>query len=143
MELLYTFLDSLVFGGNCLHSFSTEMQTKIFKMERKIETEEKYRLNGFTKLHWYAAQSLRKELKKANQNRKQEFSKSKFDAIAHIWHFLNSEFKLAKKKKNLEDIPSKIAPEEFLEKLEREIHTRQRFGFSMLNITLFVLTVWA
>ena len=119
------------------------MQTKIFKMERKIETEEKYRLNGFTKLHWYAAQSLRKELKKANQNRKQEFSKSKFDAIAHIWHFLNSEFKLAKKKKNLEDIPSKIAPEEFLEKLEREIHTRQRFGFSMLDIILFVLTVWA
>ena len=39
--------------------------------------------------------------------------------------------------KNLEDIPSKIAPEEFLEKLESEIHIRQRIGFSMLNITLF------
>jgi len=94
-------------------------------------------------LHWYAAQFLRKKLKKANQNRKQEFSKSIFEAIVHIWHFLNSEFKLAKKKKNLEDIPSKIAPEEFLEKLEKEILTRQRYGFSMLNITLFILSLWA
>lgn len=38
---------------------------------------------------------------------------------------------------NLEDNSSKIAPEEFLEKPESEIHTRQRFGFSILNITLF------
>ena len=77
-------LDSLVFGGNCLHSFSTEIQTKIFKTERKT-TEKKYRLNGFTKLHWYAAQFLRKELKKANQNRKQEFSKSNDYFLNHTF----------------------------------------------------------
>ena len=121
----------MVFGGNCLHSFSTQIQTKIFKIE-KDTTEEKYCLSGFTKLHWYAAQALRKELKTANRNKIQNFSKSKLDALIHIYGFLMGELKRGKKNNFHEDIPQSIAPEEQLDLIQKEITTRKRFGFSML-----------
>ena len=133
------FLDSVVFGGLCLHSFSTKIQTKILNIEKDTKEEEYH--SDFIKLHWYAAQSLRKELKTANRNKNQNFSKAKLDALIHIYGFLTpevmetsvmGEFKRGKKNNFHEDIPQSIAPEEQLDLIQKEITTRKRFGFSML-----------
>ena len=123
----------MVFGGNCLHSFATKIQTKIFDIENET-TPWKFRLGGFTKLHWYAAKSLKKELKNPNQNRNNKYSQAKFEAVEHIYKFLYKEFKRGKKNNYHEDIPQSIAPQNLLYQLETEIATRKRFGFSMLYI---------
>ena len=124
------FLDSVVFGGLCLHSFSTKIQTKILNIEKDTKEEEYH--SDFIKLHWYAAQSLRKELKTANRNKKQNFSKAKLDALIHIYGFLMDKLKRAKKKNFHEEIPQSIEPEEQLDLIQKEITTSKRFGFSML-----------
>ena len=106
------------------------------------KTEEKFRLGGFTKLHWYAAYELKKILKESNRNRQLDFSKAIVQAIEHIYQFLKSEYNKATKNDNMQDIPSNIAPKRFLKKLRDEINTRKRFGFSMLYIIYSICTIF-
>jgi len=51
---VYTPVDSLVFGGNFLHSLSIPMQLKIWNVEEKIKVGTKYRYPFFIDMHWYA-----------------------------------------------------------------------------------------
>ena len=58
-----SFQDSIAFGGNCLHSFNVKQQMRVHKLEKATNVEEKYWLNGFVELNWYAAKYLCKKLK--------------------------------------------------------------------------------
>ena len=50
---VYTPSDSLVFGGNFLHSFEIPMQLDIYRIEDKIGIEEEYRFPHFNRLLWF------------------------------------------------------------------------------------------
>ncbi|KAJ8888157.1 hypothetical protein PR048_007644 [Dryococelus australis] len=53
IHAVYTPLDSLVFGGNFLHSFGMEMQLKIAQIEEKTHVPQKFRYPFFTEMLWY------------------------------------------------------------------------------------------
>ena len=50
---VYTSKDSIVFGGNFLHSFNIEMQLKIYKIETKTKVPDTYRYPFYLKMIWF------------------------------------------------------------------------------------------
>ncbi|KAI8425535.1 hypothetical protein MSG28_011361 [Choristoneura fumiferana] len=59
--------DSLVFGGNLLHSYSIEMQLQIYEIERRVETPVMLRYPLFEAMHWYAGAHLLTMLRRHNE----------------------------------------------------------------------------
>jgi len=53
MHAVYTPIDSLVFGGNFLHSFSIEKQLRVAEIEELTKVPHKFRFPFFTELQWY------------------------------------------------------------------------------------------
>lgn len=70
IHAVYTPTDSLVFGGNFLHSYSIPLQLKVYEMEIRLKTPEKYRFPAFETLQWYAAKHYTQLLKDYNSNKK-------------------------------------------------------------------------
>jgi [histone H3]-dimethyl-L-lysine9 demethylase len=70
IHAVYTPFDSLVFGGNFLQSYSIPMQIKVYEMELRLNTHEKYRFPAFETLQWYAAKFYTQKLKEINLNKK-------------------------------------------------------------------------
>ena len=54
IHAVYTPADSLVFGGNFLHSFAIEKQIRIAQIEEVTKVPQKFRFPFFTELQWYA-----------------------------------------------------------------------------------------
>lgn len=50
---VYTSKDSLVFGGNFLHSYNVPMQLKVSKTEQKTRVPQKYRYPFFNEIMWF------------------------------------------------------------------------------------------
>ncbi|CAH0599161.1 unnamed protein product [Chrysodeixis includens] len=59
--------DSLVFGGNFLHSYAIEMQLQIYEIERRVETPSMFRYPLFEAMHWYAGAHLLALLRRHNE----------------------------------------------------------------------------
>lgn len=59
---VYTPSDSIVIGGNYLHSFSVDLQLSIYQLEDRCNTPQVYRFPYFEKLNWFAAEDLLKRL---------------------------------------------------------------------------------
>ncbi|KAJ6547217.1 JmjC domain-containing histone demethylation protein 1 [Mycena capillaripes] len=55
--------DSLIFGGNFIHSFSMPMQLKIRKIEIATQVPKKFRFPLFSKLCWYVGDKYLRDLK--------------------------------------------------------------------------------
>ncbi|KAL0267255.1 UNVERIFIED_CONTAM: hypothetical protein PYX00_009581 [Menopon gallinae] len=53
IHAVYTPMDSLVFGGNFLHSFGIERQLKIAQVEDTTHVPQKFRYPFFTEMLWY------------------------------------------------------------------------------------------
>lgn len=53
IHAVYTTKDSLVFGGNFLHSFNVDMQLRIHQIEAKTRVPQKYRYPFFTQMLWF------------------------------------------------------------------------------------------
>ncbi|CAF0968870.1 unnamed protein product [Brachionus calyciflorus] len=70
IHAVYTPNDSLVFGGNFLHSYSIQLQLKCYEMELRLKTPEKYRFPAFETLQWYAAKYYTQILKDSITNKK-------------------------------------------------------------------------
>ena len=54
IHAVYTPEDSLVFGGNYLHSFSIEKQIRVAQIEEITKVPQKFRYPFFTELQWFA-----------------------------------------------------------------------------------------
>ena len=54
--------DSIVFGGNFLHSLNISLQLQIREMEMRIKTPDKFQFPFFELTHWYASPSILKML---------------------------------------------------------------------------------
>ncbi|KAJ8705324.1 hypothetical protein PYW07_011151 [Mythimna separata] len=64
--------DSLVFGGNFLHSYAIEMQLQIYEIERRVETPTMFRYPLFEAMHWYAGAHLLTMLRRHNEETQDE-----------------------------------------------------------------------
>jgi len=56
IHAVYTLEDSLVFGGNFLHSFGIENQLKVSKVEDATRVPVKFRYPFYTEIQWYVVQ---------------------------------------------------------------------------------------
>ena len=54
IHAVFTPEDSLVFGGNYLHSFSIEKQIRVAQIEEITKVPQKFRFPFFTELQWFA-----------------------------------------------------------------------------------------
>ncbi|XP_015434991.1 PREDICTED: histone lysine demethylase PHF8-like [Dufourea novaeangliae] len=70
IHAVLTPVDSLVFGGNFVHSLNIPMQIQIYELERKMKTPAKFQYPGFETINWFAAKKLLKELKELNNEGK-------------------------------------------------------------------------
>ncbi|PRD23969.1 UNVERIFIED_CONTAM: kdm7a [Trichonephila clavipes] len=63
--------DSLVFGGNFLHSLNIPVQLHIHEMEKRINTPEKYKFPTFETVHWFAAPNILEQLRDNNVSKRE------------------------------------------------------------------------
>lgn len=55
IHAVFTPVDSLVFGGNFVHSLAIEMQLDVAALETRTFVPSKFRFPYFERIHWYAA----------------------------------------------------------------------------------------
>ncbi|CAK1546800.1 unnamed protein product [Leptosia nina] len=72
IHAVYTPCDSLVFGGNLLHSYAIEMQLQIYEIESRVETPMMFRYPLFEAMHWYAGAHLLAMLRRHNEETQDE-----------------------------------------------------------------------
>ncbi|KAI2568417.1 KDM2B isoform 15, partial [Pan troglodytes] len=53
IHAVYTPVDSLVFGGNILHSFNVPMQLRIYEIEDRTRVQPKFRYPFYYEMCWY------------------------------------------------------------------------------------------
>ncbi|KAL7077963.1 hypothetical protein ACQ4LE_003453 [Meloidogyne hapla] len=69
IHCVYTPVDSLVFGGNFLHSFSVPMQIRVSRSEDRIKIGSKYRFPHFKQIFWcYLAKVIKLATGRIYQN---------------------------------------------------------------------------
>ncbi|KAL4002845.1 JmjC domain hydroxylase family protein [Acanthocheilonema viteae] len=61
IHAVYTPEDSLVFGGNFLHSFSIPMQLRIIRSENILMIKDKYRYPNYMEMVWYVIENIVKK----------------------------------------------------------------------------------
>ena len=61
-------VNSVVFGGNFLHSLNIQLQLKIYELEGRLKDPPKYRFPSFEVVNWLAAGKLRKDLADLNSD---------------------------------------------------------------------------
>uniref|UniRef100_A0A915A5A9 JmjC domain-containing protein n=1 Tax=Parascaris univalens TaxID=6257 RepID=A0A915A5A9_PARUN len=66
IHAVWTPCDSLVFGGNFLHSLNIEMQLRVYEMEMFLATDDRFMFPSFELVNWYAAACLLKLFTEAN-----------------------------------------------------------------------------
>ncbi|XP_064488652.1 histone lysine demethylase PHF8-like [Ornithodoros turicata] len=60
-----TTVDSMVFGGNFLHSFNIGLQLQVYELEKRIDAPLKYKFPSFETTHWFAASYVIEQLRSA------------------------------------------------------------------------------
>ncbi|XP_056646362.1 lysine-specific demethylase 7B-like [Diorhabda sublineata] len=68
IHAVYTPVDSIVFGGNFLHSLNIGMQLSVYEIEKKIKTEHKFLYPNFEMINWFAAVYLLEQLVEINMH---------------------------------------------------------------------------
>uniref|UniRef100_A0A8R1U0Z4 JmjC domain-containing protein n=1 Tax=Onchocerca volvulus TaxID=6282 RepID=A0A8R1U0Z4_ONCVO len=61
IHAVYTPEDSLVFGGNFLHSFSIPMQIRVIRSENILMIKKKYRYPNYIEMVWYVIENIVKK----------------------------------------------------------------------------------
>ncbi|KAI6043099.1 hypothetical protein EDC04DRAFT_2654557 [Pisolithus marmoratus] len=69
IHAVHTPVDSLVIGGNFLHSYNVATQLKVLEIEKATHVPKKFRFPMFTKLCWYVGEKYLRDLRA-----KEEFS---------------------------------------------------------------------
>ncbi|PSS30925.1 hypothetical protein PHLCEN_2v2550 [Hermanssonia centrifuga] len=107
IHAVYTPVDTLVFGGNFLHSYNVPTQLKVREIEISTHVPKKFRFPFFVKLCWYAGEKYLRDLKA-----KEEFTPRVLHSIETLAEFLVSEARSMErgteqaKKEAKEQVPS-------------------------------------
>ncbi|KAG6379102.1 hypothetical protein JVT61DRAFT_11538 [Boletus reticuloceps] len=86
IHAVHTPVDSLVFGGNFLHSYNVATQLKVIEIEKTTRVPKKFRFPYFTKLCWYVADKYFRDIKA-----KEEFSPRVLESLVALCSYLVSE----------------------------------------------------
>ncbi|GAB1606736.1 histone lysine demethylase PHF8-like [Argonauta hians] len=68
IHAVFTPVDTLVFGGNFLHTYNVPLQLKVYEIERHVKTPEKYLFPSFETICWYAAKYVLDILKDCEED---------------------------------------------------------------------------
>lgn len=68
IHAVYTPVNSIVFGGNFLHSLNIQLQLRVYELEGRLKDPPKYRFPSFEVVHWLAAGKLKKDLADLNSD---------------------------------------------------------------------------
>ncbi|KAF8892678.1 hypothetical protein BD779DRAFT_1510319 [Infundibulicybe gibba] len=107
IHAVYTPVDTLVFGGNFLHSFNVATQLRVRAIEIATQVPRKFRFPMFTKLCWYVGDKYLRDLKSSNPGH----SSREISAMLPLADFLVSEVRMLErgtdqaKKEAKEQIP--------------------------------------
>ncbi|KAJ8585218.1 Clavaminate synthase-like protein [Rhizopogon salebrosus TDB-379] len=127
IHAVHTPVDSLVFGGNFLHSYNVATQLKVIDIEKATHVPKKFRFPLFVKLCWYVGDKYLRDLRS-----KEEFPPRVLDSLEALSRFLVSESRTmergteAAKREAKENVPSdrvKDAPA-----MARELRWRVRLA---------------
>ncbi|XP_025153325.1 histone lysine demethylase PHF8 isoform X2 [Harpegnathos saltator] len=131
IHAVFTPVDSLVFGGNFLHSLNIPMQIQIYELERKMKTPAKFQYPGFETINWFAAKKMLKELKELNNEGKKcpQYHLQGIKAMLGILKQWNTD-----KDYNMisrGQIPETINSQKLLKDLSKEIRHAERYLISL------------
>ncbi|KAG8760511.1 JmjC domain-containing histone demethylation protein 1 [Serendipita sp. 396] len=125
IHAVYTPADTLVFGGNFLHSLNMKTQLRVRDIEIRTRVPKKFRFPLFTKLCWYVGEKYCKDLKA-----KEDFSPRVLKSLDALAGFLVSEARTIErgsevaKKEAKENVPTDRVKDASL--LARELRWRVR-----------------
>lgn len=105
IHAVYTPVDSLVFGGNFLHSWNVATQLRVRDIEIATHVPKKFRFPLFSRLCWYVGERYLRDLKAY-----EEFSTRILESLAALADFLVSEARL------IESRPSSLSAFEVMRK---------------------------
>ncbi|KAI6019698.1 Clavaminate synthase-like protein [Pisolithus orientalis] len=86
IHAVHTPVDSLVIGGNFLHSYNVATQLKVLEIEKATHVPKKFRFPMFTKLCWYVGEKYLRDLKA-----KEEFCPRVMESLEVLSGYLVSE----------------------------------------------------
>ncbi|KAF8526841.1 jumonji protein [Hysterangium stoloniferum] len=89
IHAVYTPIDSLVFGGNFLHSWNIGTQLRVREIEIATHVPKKFRFPLFTRLCWYAGEKYLRDLKA-----REDFPSRVLDSLADLADFLVAESRI-------------------------------------------------
>ncbi|XP_071439259.1 histone lysine demethylase PHF8-like [Hetaerina americana] len=127
IHAVFTPVDSLVFGGNFLHSLNIQLQLQVHEIEVNMKMAKKFLYPSFQKVNWFAARSLLGELKRVNDsgNKCPSYLLSGLKALVLALKQWNQDKDINKHVK--EEIPKDIDPYKLLKDLNKEIRHAERF----------------
>ncbi|KAG7086721.1 hypothetical protein E1B28_002655 [Marasmius oreades] len=108
IHAVHTPVDTLVFGGNFLHSYSVATQLRVRDIEFRTQVPKKFRFPLFTKLCWYVGDKILKDLKASGAS---AFSTRVLTSMVALADFLVSETRILErgsenaKKESKEQVP--------------------------------------
>ncbi|XP_026274474.1 histone lysine demethylase PHF8-like isoform X2 [Frankliniella occidentalis] len=114
--------DSLVFGGNFLHSFNIPLQIQVYEMERKLNTPEKFLFPAFERINWYAAERLVQELHDCRSSNSPKYMTTLLTGAKALVGAL----KLWNIRRTSEEIPATVNSHKLLKDLSKEIRYTER-----------------
>ncbi|XP_043479415.1 histone lysine demethylase PHF8-like isoform X1 [Leptopilina heterotoma] len=131
IHAVLTPVDSLVFGGNFVHSLNIPMQIQIYEIEKKMKTPYKFQYPGFETINWFAAKKLLKELKELNHEGKKcpAYFLQGVKALLSILKQWNTDkdYNMASRSQ----IPASMNSQKLLKDISKEIRHAERYLISL------------
>lgn len=127
IHAVLTPMDSLVFGGNFLHSLNIPMQLQVYEIEKKIRTPGKFCFPAFEMTNWYAAQALLQEIKQINNQGRLLPNYLLLGVKALILTLKQWNQDKDYNKSRREQIPDGIESQKLMKELSKEIRHAERF----------------
>ncbi|THH09560.1 hypothetical protein EW145_g1926 [Phellinidium pouzarii] len=100
IHAVYTPVDTLVFGGNFLHSYNIATQLRVREIESSTRVPKKFQFPFFTKLCWYAADASLRALKAH-----EDFTPRVLASLMALARFLVSEVRLMEGSEHAKSAP--------------------------------------
>ncbi|XP_055937481.1 histone lysine demethylase PHF8-like isoform X2 [Argiope bruennichi] len=119
--------DSLVFGGNFLHSLNIPVQLHIHEMEKRINTPEKYKFPTFETVHWFAAPHILEQLRDSNVSKRElNYLVTGAKALVSVLKIWSSDSQNHKH----DDVPPGINVTKLIKDLMKEVRVAEKYASS-------------
>ncbi|XP_066997900.1 histone lysine demethylase PHF8 isoform X2 [Anabrus simplex] len=127
IHAVLTPVDSLVFGGNFLHTLNITMQLQVYEIEKKIRTPGKFRFPAFEATNWYAAKALLQEMRTLNNQGTTlpNFLLVGVKSLIFTLKQWNQDKDYNKSRR--EEIPDDVESQKLLKELSKEVRHAERY----------------